>query len=45
MAVLAMLTILLVRLAALAANDDQSPQVGIVEPAFRPPQEWGLRPE
>jgi plastocyanin len=29
---------------ALGADEDQSPQVSIVEPAFRPPQEWSYTP-
>jgi plastocyanin len=30
---------------ALAAADEQSSQVSIVEPAFRPPQEWNYTPD
>jgi plastocyanin len=43
-AVLALLGGLLLPPEALAEDDEQTPQVTIVEPAFRPPQEWAYTP-
>jgi plastocyanin len=43
-AIVTMLRGLLLVPQALAASDDQSSQVNIVEPAFRPPQEWNYTP-
>src|SRR5216684_1327424 len=44
LALMTMLAGLLLAPQALAAADDQVSQVSIVEPAFRPPQEWNYTP-
>ncbi len=43
-AVVTMLGVLLLVPQALGAVDDQGSQVNIIEPAFRPPQEWNYTP-